>query len=68
MKEAIKSTKNEKAAGNDSLVSELLKKDLEERKKKLTKLFNKVKDEGAARKSWNKGLIVKITQEGQTST
>ena len=58
MKNAIRSTKRGKAAGHDSLVVELLKTDLEERAKELTKLFNKVKEEGVAPTSWNKGLIV----------
>ena len=65
VKNAIKSTKSGKAAGHDSVVVELLKTDLEERAKELTKLFNKVKEEGVAPKSWSKGLIYsKGTQEG----
>ena len=55
---AVKSTKSGKAAGHDGAVEELLKTDLEERTKELTKLFNEVKEEGATLKSWNKGLIV----------
>ena len=64
VKNAIKSMKSGKAAGHDSVVAELLKTDLEERTKELTKLFNKVKEEGAAPKSWSKGLIVKLTKKG----
>ena len=45
-------------------VVELLKTDLEERAKELTKLFNKVKEEGVAPKSWSKGLIVKVPKKG----
>ena len=59
MKNAIRSMKSGKAASHDSVVVELLKMDLEERAKELTKLFNKVKEEGVAPTSWNKGLIVK---------
>ena len=55
MKNAIKSTKNGKAAGPDNVVAELLKTDLEERTKELAKLFNKVKEEGVASKTWNRG-------------
>ena len=64
VKNAIKSTKSGKAAGHDSVVVELLKTDLEERAKELTKLFNKVKEEGVAPKSWSKGLIVKVPKKG----
>ena len=64
VKNAIKSTKSGKAAGNDSVVVELLKTDLEERAKELTKLFNKVKEVGVAPTSWNKGLIVKLPKKG----
>ena len=64
VRNAIQSTKNGKAAGHDSVVVELLKTDLEERTKELTKLFNKVKEEGVAPKSWSKGLIVKLAKEG----
>ena len=64
VRNAIKSTKNGKAAGHDSVVVELLKTDMEERTKELTKLLNKVKEEGVAPKSWNKGLIVKLPEKG----
>ena len=64
VKNAAKSTKSEKAAGHDSVVVELLKTDLEERTKELTKLFNKVKEEGVAPKRWNKGIIVKLPKKG----
>ena len=64
VKNAIKSTKNGKAAGLDNVVAELLKTDLEERTKELTKLFNKLKEEGVATKSWNRGLIVKLPKKG----
>ena len=64
VKNAIKSTKSGKAAGHDSVVVELLKTDLEERTKELTKLFNKVKEEGVAPKSWNKGIMVKLPKKG----
>ena len=64
MKNAIRSTKSGKAAGHDSVVVELLKTDLEERVKELTKLFNKVKEEGVAPTSWNEGLIVKLPKKG----
>ena len=64
VKNAIKSTKSGKAAGHDSVVVELLKTDLEERPKELTKLFNKVKEEGVAPKRWSKGLIVKVPKKG----
>ena len=40
VKSAIKATKNRKVAGLDNVVAELLKTDLDERTKKLTKLFN----------------------------
>ena len=40
VKNAIKLTKSGKAAGHDSIVVELLRTDLEERAKELTKLFN----------------------------
>ena len=64
VKNAIKSTKSGKAAGHDSVVVELLKTALVERTKELTKLFNKVKEEGVAPKSWSRGLIVKLTKKG----
>ena len=64
VKNAIKSTKNGKAAGPDNVVAELLKTDLEARTKELTKLFNKVKEEGVAPKSWNRGLIIKLPKKG----
>jgi len=64
VKNAIKSTKSGKAAGLDSVVVELLKTDLEERTTESTKLFNKVKEEGVAPKSWSKGLIVKLPKKG----
>ena len=64
VKNAIKSTKSGKAAGHDNVVAELLKTDLEDRTKELTKLFNKVKEEGIAPNSWNRGLIVKLTKKG----
>ena len=51
MKNAIKSAKSGKTAGHDSVVADFLKTDLEERKKELRKLFNKVKEEGAAPKN-----------------
>ena len=51
MRNAIKLTKNGKAAGHDSVDVELLKTDVEKRTKELTKLFNKVKEEGVAPKS-----------------
>ena len=60
VKNAIKATKNGKAGGLDNVVAELLKIDLDERTKELTKLFNKAKEEGVAPKSWNRGLIVKL--------
>ena len=60
VKNAITSTKNGKVAGPDNVVGELLKTDLEEKTKEQTKLFNKVKKEGVAPKSWNRGLIVKL--------
>ena len=53
-----------KAAGLDNVVAELLKTYLQEITKELAKLFNKVKGEGVAPKSWNRGLISKVTQEG----
>ena len=37
---------------------------MEERTKELTKLFNKVNEEGVAPKSWNRGLIVKLPKKG----
>ena len=64
VKNAIRSTKSGKAAGHDSVVVELLKTDLEERAKELTKLFNKVKEEGVAPTGWNKGLVVKLRKKG----
>ena len=64
VKSAIKATKNGKAAGLDNVVAELLKTDLDERTKELTILFNKVKEEGVAPKSWNRGLIVKLPKKG----
>ncbi|XP_078352308.1 uncharacterized protein LOC144637002 [Oculina patagonica] len=64
VKRAIKSTKNGKAAGLDNVVAELLKTDLDERTKELTKLFNKVKEKGVVPKSWNRGLIVKLPKKG----
>ena len=64
VKNAIKLTKNGKATGFDNVVSELLKTDLVERTKELKKLFNKVKEEDVAPKSWNRGLIVKLPKKG----
>ena len=64
MKSAIKTTKNGKAGVHDDVVAELLKTDLDERTKELTKLFKKVKEEGVASKSWNRGLIVKLLKKG----
>ena len=64
VKNAIKATKNGKAAGLDNVEAELLKTDLDERTKELTKLFNKVKEEGVAPTSWNRGLIVKLPKKG----
>ena len=43
VKNAIKETKNGKAAGLYNVVAELLKTDSNERTKELTKLFNKAK-------------------------
>ena len=48
VKYAIKLMKIGKAAGQDNIVTELLKTDLEERTKELTKLFIKVKEESIA--------------------
>ena len=64
MKNAIRSTKSGKTAGHDSIFVELLKTDLEEKGKELTKLFNKVKEEGVSPTSWNKVTNSKVTQEG----
>ena len=64
VKHAIKSMKSGKAAGHDNIVAELLTTDLEERTKELRKLFNKVKEEGIAPSSWNRGLIVKLPKKG----
>ena len=63
-KSAIKAAKkNGKAAGLNNVVAELL--NLDEITKELTKLFNKVKEEGVAPKSWNRGLIVKLPKKGE---
>ena len=64
VKSAIKATKNGKAAGLDNVVAELLKTDFDEKTKELTKLFNNVKEEGVAPKSWDRGLIVKLPKKG----
>jgi len=64
VKNAIKSTKSGKAAGHDSEVVELLKTDLEERTKELTKSFNKVKEEGVAPKKLEQRINSKVSQEG----
>ena len=63
---AIKSTKNGKAAGPDSVVAELLKTDLEERMKEMSKWFNELKAEGVhvAPKSWNREFMVKLPMTG----
>ena len=65
VKNAIKSTKSGKAAGHDSVVAELLKSDLEERTKvNKGEVVQQREQEGAAPKSWNKGLIVKLPKKG----
>ena len=68
VKNVITSTKSGKAAGHDRVVAELLKTDLKERTKELTKSFNKVKEKGAAPKSLNKGLIVKYPRRATYSS
>jgi len=65
VKSAIKATKNGRQLDSITyVVAKLLKTDLDERTKELTKLFKKVKEEGVAPKSWNRGLIVKLPKKG----
>ena len=54
MENAIKMTKSGKAARHDNVVTELFKTDLKERVHELTKLFNKVKEEGIAPRCLNR--------------
>ena len=59
-----KSNEKWKVTGLDNVIApKLLKTDLDERTK-MTKLFNKVKEEGMAPKSWNRRLIVKLSKKG----
>jgi len=67
VKSAIKVTENGKAGAFDNIVTvaELLKTDLDERLRELTReLFNKVKEESIPTKCWNRGLIVKLPNKG----
>ena len=64
MESRIKATKDGNAAGLDNKDAELIKTDPDERTKELRKLFNKVKEEGVAPKSWNRGLIVRLPNKG----
>ena len=60
-----KSNEKWKATGLDKVIApKLLKTDLDERTKKMAKLFNKMKEEGIAPKSWNRGLIAKLSKTG----
>ena len=60
---ATKSTKSGMADGHDNVVAELLKAYVKGGTKEFTRLFDKVKEEGVASRSWNRGLMVKIPKK-----
>lgn len=67
VKIAIKSLKNNKAAGLDEIPVELLKHGGQAMAEKLTTLFNKCWRSGMVPEDWRKGAIVKIPKKGNIS-
>uniref|UniRef100_A0A3Q0SSH4 Reverse transcriptase domain-containing protein n=1 Tax=Amphilophus citrinellus TaxID=61819 RepID=A0A3Q0SSH4_AMPCI len=67
VKIAIKSLKNNKAAGLDEIPAELLKHSGQAMEEELTILFNKCWQSGAVPEDWRKCAIVKIPKKGNIS-
>ena len=64
VKLAIKATKIGKAAGIDSIQSEMLKADLNISSKMLAHLFRNIWEKETIPGDWDKGLIVKVPKKG----
>ena len=64
VKLAIKAMKGGKAAGIDSIQSEMLKADLNTSSKVLTGLFRNIWERETIPHDWDKGLIIKIPKKG----
>ncbi|XP_030638825.1 uncharacterized protein LOC115819438 [Chanos chanos] len=60
----VKTTKNGKAAGIDSIHAEMLKADLDTSVKVLTDLFRNIWDRNVIPEDWAKSLIAKIPKKG----
>ncbi|XP_035772278.1 uncharacterized protein LOC118456011 [Neolamprologus brichardi] len=67
VKIAIKSLKNNKAAGLDEIPAELLKHGGQAMVEELTTLFNKCWQSGTVPEDWRRGAIVKLPKKGNTS-
>ena len=62
--DALRSLKNNKAAGADGIVALVLKVDIDSTAVALTMLFNKIWTEEKVPEDWLKGLIVKLPKKG----
>lgn len=64
VRRAIKTLKNGKAAGIDSIHAEMLKADTNTATKVFTDLFNDIWESNTIPEDWQKGLIVKLPKKG----
>ena len=64
VRQAIKSLKNNKAAGVDTITAELLKADLATSTKVLTAYFKDIWTKEEIPTDWQKGIIIKIPKKG----
>ena len=64
IKSAIQRLKNGKAAGNDLIVAELLKADVDFTTEKVKQLLDKIWQQEKIPDRWRKGLIVKLPKKG----
>ena len=64
VKSIIGSLGNGKAAGHDEVLNEALKEAPESFLKKLTELYNRVKDQSKAPRSWKRGRVVLVHKSG----
>ena len=67
VKAAIKSMKNGKAPGVDSVTAEMLKADPEETPRILTEIFTQIWNAEEAPEAWKMGLIVKLPKKGDAT-
>ena len=65
--EAIKSTKANRAPGEDRITSDMLKAEPETSARILSELFNQVWEEERVPEAWKKGVIVKLPKKGDLS-